>query len=318
MDNETAALGHSFGEWTLAAAATCTDKGAESRFCARCNAAETREIAPLGHAYSDGVCSRCGQKEDAQRVWYDELYRAIASAEAVNRSRYTDASVAALDQALEAARAAGNAEKQADVDAAKDALEAAVLALEERSRAVEPFRFEDVQDDSQYFFAPVYWAVENKITNGATPTTFSPDAGCTRGQVVTFLWRAKGQPEPETEGNPFTDVGEAQYYYKAVLWAVENGITKGIGEGRFSPDATCTRGQIVTFLYRANASPAMDRKRGNPFRDVPDGQYYTDAVLWAVDRGITKGASADGFSPDATCTRSQIVTFLYRAMAEKS
>ena len=152
-----------------------------------------------------------------------------------------------MEAALAAAKEALKADKQADVDKAKADLDAAKAALVEK----EPFRFDDVKDESQYYFDPVYWAVDKGITTGSTPTTFNPGAGCTRAQVVTFLWRAAGKPEPTSTTNPFEDVAADQYYYKAVLWAVEKGITKGTSETKFSPDSTCTRAQIVTFLYRA-------------------------------------------------------------------
>jgi len=167
---------------------------------------------------------------------------------------------------------------------------------------------------SDYYYDAVLWAVENGITNGTSATTFSPDAVCTRAQVVTFLWRAAGSPEPVSTVMPFTDVAADAYYYKAVLWAVENGITNGTGANTFSPDADCTRGQIVTFLWRSQGSE--NASGYNPFVDVADGAYYEDAVLWAVDEAITNGTGADTFSPDADCTRGQIVTFLYRCLAE--
>ena len=176
----------------------------------------------------------------------------------------------------------------------------------------DPFRFDDVKDDKQFYYEPVYWAVEQKITKGTSEKLFSPDAGCTRGQVVTFLWRAAGEPEPTKAENPFKDVKETDYFYKGVLWAVEKGITKGTSADKFSPDATCTRAQIVTFLYRAAGEPELTEK-ANPFKDIAEGQYYADAVLWAVEKGVTRGRSADAFAPNATCTRGEIVTFLYRA-----
>ena len=156
--------------------------------------------------------------------------------------------------------------------------------------------------------------MENGITTGTSSNTFSPDSTCTRAQVVTFLWRANGSPEPTQTVNPFTDVKEGQYYYKAVLWAVENSITTGTSKTTFSPDSGCTRGQVVTFLWRAEGQPESTSS-ANPFKDVTDGQYYYKAVLWAVENEITKGTSADQFSPDSTCTRGQIVTFLYRDLA---
>ena len=181
---------------------------------------------------------------------------------------------------------------------------------------VDPFRFDDVKDSSAFFFEPVYWAYGHnpQITTGTSATLFSPDKTCTRAQVVTFLWRAKGQPEPTSANNPFTDVNPDAYYYKAVLWAVEKGITNGVSATAFGPDRGCTRGQVVTFQWRANGQPEP-KTRTNPFTDVKSDAYYYKAVLWAVENGITKGTSADKFSPDATCTRGQIVTFLYRDLA---
>ncbi len=169
--------------------------------------------------------------------------------------------------------------------------------------------FVDVATGSYYEDA-VDWAVENGITKGTDDTHFSPDGICTRAQAVTFLWRAAGSPKPETRTMPFADVPAGSYYYDAVLWAVENGITKGTSETRFSPDDTCTRAQIVAFLWRSEKSPAAGSR--NPFADVKSTAYYADAVLWAVKEDITKGTTNTTFSPDADCTRAQIVTFLWR------
>ena len=173
--------------------------------------------------------------------------------------------------------------------------------------------FVDVPADA-YFYDAVLWAVENDITSGVDETHFAPNATCTRAQAVTFLWRAAGSPEPESREMTFTDVAEGSYYHDAVLWAVENGITKGTSDTTFSPDATCSRGQIVTFLWRAQESPDADG--ANPFTDVADDAYYADAVLWAVENGITTGTTDTTFSPSNDCTRAQIVTFLWRALAE--
>ena len=178
-----------------------------------------------------------------------------------------------------------------------------------------PLPFSDVQR-GDWFCDAVLWAVnaEPQITNGTSATTFSPGSTCTRGQVVTFLWRAKGCPEPTSTVNPFTDVKESDYFYKAVLWAKETGVTSGTSATTFSPGNGCTRAQVVTFLWRSEGKP-QPASTSNPFNDVPAGQYYTDAVLWAVENGITNGTSATAFSPDKTCTRGQIVTFLYRDLA---
>ena len=169
--------------------------------------------------------------------------------------------------------------------------------------------FVDVATGSYYEDA-VDWAVENGITQGTDDTHFSPDGICTRAQAVTFLWRAAGSPKPETRTMPFTDIPAGSYYYDAVLWAEENDITKGTSDTTFSPNMTCTRAQIVAFLWRSEKSPAAGT--ANPFADVKSTAYYADAVLWAVKENITRGTTNTTFSPNADCTRSQIVTFLWR------
>ena len=169
--------------------------------------------------------------------------------------------------------------------------------------------FVDVAAGSYYEDA-VDWAVENGITKGTDDTHFSPDGICTRAQAVTFLWRTAGSPKPETRTMPFTDVPVGSYYYDAVLWAVENGITMGTSDTTFSPNMTCSRAQIVAFLWRSEKSPAAGT--ANPFADVKSTAYYADAVLWAVKENITKGTTSTTFSPNADCTRAQIVTFLWR------
>ena len=168
--------------------------------------------------------------------------------------------------------------------------------------------FIDVPAGSYYEDA-VVWAVEKGITSGTSAVTFDPNGICTRAQAVTFLWRAAGSPAPKSM-NSFADVPADAYYAKAVAWAVENGITSGTGGGKFSPDATCTRAQIVTFLYRAAGSPAVSG--GSVFSDVKAGAYYADAVTWAANKGITGGIGNGLFGSDNNCTRAQVVTFLYR------
>ena len=172
--------------------------------------------------------------------------------------------------------------------------------------------FSDVAGGA-YYNEAVRWAVRNGIASGTDAKHFSPDAACTRGQAVTFLWRAAGSPAPTLAENPFTDVKPSDYCYDAVLWAVETGIAKGTSASTFSPDAACTRGQIVTFLYRAAGSPSGYANSG--YTDVPETSYCAAPVAWAVALRVTSGTSAITFSPDALCTRAQIVTFLYRANA---
>ena len=175
--------------------------------------------------------------------------------------------------------------------------------------------FTDVADPLQYYYPPVYWAVEKGVTTGTSASKFSPDAPCTRAQVVTFLWRAAGKPAPASRENPFKDVPADQYYTDAVLWAVEKGITTGTGPNTFRPEAPCTRGQIVTFLWRYQGSPDPLFPK-TTFTDVADTEFYAGAVAWAVENGVTTGKSATAFAPGDVCTRAQIVTFLFRATAE--
>lgn len=179
-------------------------------------------------------------------------------------------------------------------------------------KEVEVSPFADVATDAYYYDA-VKWAVEKGVTNGVSETLFGPDQACTRAQIVTFLWRAAGSPEPKS-GSNFADVAADAYYAKAVAWAVENGITKGTSETTFHPDETCTRAQGVTFLYRALGKLAAAQAG---FTDVAADSYYADAVNWAAENGVTNGISETLFGPDGSCTRAQIVTFLYRAYQGK-
>ena len=177
------------------------------------------------------------------------------------------------------------------------------------SKIATAISFRDVKQ-GDYYYDAVKWAVEKGITEGTSTETFSPHASCTRAQMVTFLWRVASSPEPIGTVNPFSDLSPNAYYYKAVMWAVENGITQGTSADTFSPDATVTRGQTVTFLHRAAGSPATGV---SGFSDVSDGAYYAKAVAWANENNITSGTGNGKFSPNTGCTRGQIVTLLYRA-----
>lgn len=176
-------------------------------------------------------------------------------------------------------------------------------------------KFTDVPANAYYADA-VAWAVKNGITTGMTETTFAPENNCTRAQAVTFLWRAAGKPEPKSASNPFVDVKDTKdtnWYYKAVLWAVEQGITTGTTATTFSPDEVCDRAQIVTFLYRHAGKPAAN---GSTFSDVTADQYYYQAVQWATANEITNGMGDGKFAPETDCSRGHIVTFLYRDLAK--
>ena len=179
-------------------------------------------------------------------------------------------------------------------------------------KEVETSPFSDVST-SAYYYEAVKWAQEKGITGGIGNGLFGPNQPCTRAQIVTFLWRAAGSPEPKSMSS-FSDVSADSYYAKAVAWAVENGITTGTGDGKFSPDATCTRAQSVTFLFRA-IGKLVDSKA--EFSDVLTDSYYANAVAWAVENGVTNGIGNGLFGPDNSCTRAQIVTFLFRAYQGK-
>lgn len=185
---------------------------------------------------------------------------------------------------------------------------------EDSKPADESAKFTDVADDVYYADA-VHWAVENGITEGIGNGSFAPDNDCTRAQIVTFLWRSAGSPEPESLDDPFVDVSDDSYYFKAVLWAVENGITLGVSADKFAPDAVCTRAQAVSFIYRiekANGRVPESWEFELPFTDVPEWCY--EAVAWCCMNEITYGTSEKSFSPDKECTRAEIVTFLYRSV----
>ena len=170
--------------------------------------------------------------------------------------------------------------------------------------------FTDVTQDA-YYYKPVQWASIHGITRGTSATTFRPEKPCTRAEAVTLLWRAAGSAEPSAAECPFTDVEPGAYYEKAVLWAIERGITNGTSATTFRPEKPCTRAEIVTFLWRYEDQPEPESE-DHPFTDVRPDRYYRSAVLWAVERGIAEGTGAGQFSPDSACTRAQIVTFLYR------
>ena len=183
--------------------------------------------------------------------------------------------------------------------------------VDEEERALYPLdhTFIDVKP-LEFYELPVCWAIYKGITSGTDRYHFSPDGQCQRGQIVTFLWRAAGCPLVEAE-NPFTDVKETDFFYNAVLWAVEQGITTGTSDTTFSPFKTCTRAETVTFLWRAAGKPEVAAEI--PFADVTDGDFFHIPVAWAVEKGITKGLTDTDFGPYAVCNRAQVVTFLHRS-----
>ena len=175
--------------------------------------------------------------------------------------------------------------------------------------------FADVKP-KHYYYDAMLWALEHGITSGTSRVTFSPNDTCTRGQVMTFLYAAKGKPEADWSNNPFVDVKKSKYYFKPVLWAFQNGITNGVDATHFQPNGGCTRAQVVTFLWALSGKP-NPKAGSNPFKDVKKSNWYYKAVLWAYQNGITSGVDATHFGPNQTCTRGQVVTFLYALLAIK-
>lgn len=292
----TDALGHSYESEVIAP--TCTKDGYTLNTCSVCGDTEkTDYVDALGHSYGSEViaptctkngytlhtCAVCGDTEKSDTTektghhYDDGVVTKEATTTAMGRITYT-------------CYGCGD------------------TYTETTPKIVNPF--EDVKK-SAYYFDAVIWAVEQGITSGTDETHFSPDSPCTRAQVVTFLWRAMGSPEPERTDCPFVDVPAGSYYRKAVLWAAEQGITSGIDATHFGPNSLCTRAQVVTFLYRAKGSPELDAVER--FADVKTTDYFFISVCWASDNGITSGVDGGRFGPGQTCTRAQIVTFLYKA-----
>ena len=327
--------------------ATCTETGlTEGSHCSRCDYKIAQQATPkLGHdmitdaavpatctetGLTEGShCSRCDYKVAQQTTpklghdWGDPVYEWADDHSAITATRVCkrDPDHAETENGVVTSAVTKEATYDAEGEITYTATfanpafepQTAVVSLPRLERpaptpAENPFT--DIRE-SAYYHDPVLWAVANNVTNGTSDSTFSPDEGCTRAQVVTFLWRAAGKPDPASSESPFSDVKEGAYYYNAVLWAVEKGITNGTSDKSFSPDETCTRAQIVTFLWRYEEQPAS-AGTSNPFADVKPNAYFGSAVLWAVETGITNGTSATTFDPEDTCTRAQVVTFLYR------
>ena len=299
---------HTAGEWIIDTPATATTSGTKHKECTVCGYTMTTETIPATGSGGGGGYT----------------YYTIKATVGVNGSISPSGNVSVregLDQTFTITPDKGYAVSNVKIDGKSiGAVKSYTFENVKKSHTIEVIFmkangnpqtgvFVDVATGSYYEDA-VDWAVENGITKGTDDTHFSPDGICTRAQAVTFLWRTAGSPASKTSAMPFTDVPVGSYYYDAVLWAVENGITKGTSDTTFSPSMTCSRAQIVAFLWRSEKSPAAGTV--NPFADVKADAYYADAVLWAVKEDVTKGTTATTFSPDANCTRAQIVTFIWR------
>ena len=277
---------------------TCTEGGYTLWECECGKSYETLHTKALGHEYKDGLCVRCGAKDpNAHTHKYVET---------VTKPTCTEKGCTTYTCSI-----CGDSYKDNYVNAlGHNYVNGACTRCGAKDPNYKPaVSFIDVPSDAFYAKA-VKWAVENGITEGVGNNRFDPNGQCTRGQVVTFLWRAAGKPTVSANVS-FSDVQPGAFYYEAVKWAVANGITTGVGGNRFAPNDSCTRGQVVTFLHRAANSPAASTI--SSFTDVPATAFYYNAVNWAVANGITDGVGNNRFAPNDTCTRAQVVTFLYRA-----
>ena len=328
------ALGHSYESEIIAP--TCKKQGYTLLTCTVCGETEkTDYVDALGHSYESEViaptckkqgytlltCTVCGETEKTDYV--DALghsYETEVVAPTCTKNGYTLQTCALCGDTEKTDVTEKTGHHYDDGVVTKEATTTAMGRItytclgcgdsytETTPKLVNPFV--DVKQ-SAYYFNAVIWAVDRGITSGTDETHFSPESPCTRAQVVTFLWRAAGSPEPEGVDCPFTDVPAGSYYRKAVVWAAEQGITSGIDATHFGPEQSCTRAQVVTFLYRAKGSPEWETV--NRFSDVKRGDYYYVSVCWAADNGITSGVDGERFAPDQVCIRAQIVTFLHRA-----
>ena len=305
----------------LEKAPSCTEPGWYPYYtCSKCDYSTYEEIPPLGHdlvhveaqsptCYAVGwnaydVCGRCGYStyEEIPALGHDFIRR---------EAKEPTCTGAGWDEYEVCTRCGWLTRKIISPLGhyfGSDRSENACL----RCGAKKPGNFSDVPA-GEYYANAVTWAIDREITSGTGAGKFSPNDDCTRCQVVTFLWRAAGSPEPEKKDNPFVDVKLTDYFYKAVLWAVESGITLGTSKTEFSPNESCTRGQIVTFIYRSKGQPDPVGNALIPFVDIEVFDYFYFATIWATLNGVTKGTDASHFSPNDTCTRAQIVTFLYRS-----
>lgn len=326
--------GHTPGTWLTELAPVCEQEGLEATACLTCGERLERKIKPLEHVFEafvqpptcgkDGytlhTCVSCGSSFKTDYVDAPgHSYEATVVAPTCTADGYTRHLCAACGDAYRTDPVEKTGHRYDDGVITKEpthttmgrilytCLGCGKTRTETTPKWENPFK--DL-DKRAYYFSGVLWASNSGITQGIAPDRFEPNGICTRGQVVTFLWRTAGKPEPEGECD-FADVPADSYCAKAISWALEQGITKGVSQVAFAPEAPCTRAQVAVFIYRtqkpARVEPAAD------FRDVDPKAYYAEAVAWAAAVGITNGTSTDTFSPEGPCTRAQIVTFLDRA-----
>lgn len=302
-----ASEGHAYGEW-VTTDATCTQAGLRARVCATCGEVETEELPATGHdlgewtVTKDATCTEAGSREAVCATCGETVTEEI---EALGHTwgEWTVVKAATCSEA-------GSEERVCSVCNEKETREIPMLDFENP--------FVDVTEDKWYYDA-VMWGAMNDIVAGITDTEFGPKENSTRAQIVSFLWRAAGRPEPTTEECKFTDVSSSKWYYKAVLWATENGYVAGYTNTKFAPNETCKRSEMATFLWRMAGKPEAEASE-NPFYDVPAGKWYETSAMWAYDNGIVSGYDLEegkAFAPDNQIARGETVTMLYRYFKDK-
>lgn len=328
-------LKHDYGQWVTVEEPSCNAEGLAQRWCSQCPSVEENSIGKLAHTYTvrtqqpscgrDGytlyTCSVCGHEEKTdvvEKLGHNYVVTVIAptcTADGYTRHKCANCGDAYRTDHIEKTGHwyDGGVETKEPTLTTMGRITYTCFGCgdtyqETTPKWIDPF--EDL-DKKQYYYNAVLWAYNSGVAFGTDSTHFCPDEICTRAQVVTFLWREAGEPDPIQCQCSFVDVVPGSYYEKAVLWAVEQGITAGVGGSHFAPCEPCTRSQVVSFLYRAKGSPAVDSKV--TFSDVKAGDYFYDAVCWAYAEGVTAGTGGTTFSPVQSCTRAEVVTFLYRA-----
>ena len=287
-------------------APTCEEKGYTQHICRCGDSYNDAEVAALGHKWNEGEVTL----EPTKEAEGEKTYTC-----SVCKGKKTESIEKLPDECLKGHKwDKGTVSIEATNEAEGEMLYTCKACGEEKTEVIAKLPnvkdFDDIVT-GDYFYTPVKWALAEAVANGTPEGKFLPYDECKRKDVVTLLWRAAGQPDPISTENPFTDVKADDYFYSAVLWAVENGITTGVSANKFGPNQTCTRAQVVTFLWRSAEKP-MAENAENPFKDVNEEHYFYDAVLWAVENEITTGMNSNTFGYGAKCTRAQIVTFLYR------
>jgi hypothetical protein len=304
VDYDPCASGHTWDAGKVTTAATCTKTGVKTYTCSVCGETKTEDIPVVAHAWDAGkvttaaTCTKAGVK----------TYTCSAGGETKTEE------IAATGHSFDYTK--GTVTKAATSTQTGTVVYSCANCDDTQTQVIPVNKYPDVTDTNQYYYVPALWAASEGLVKGMDDGSFNPSGDATRAQMITILWRAAGEPEPTSTVNPFTDVVDTEYthwYYKAVLWGVEQGIIHGMTATTFEPNTVCSRAMILTMLYRAEGEP--DAGDDNPFVDVKDTastNWYYDAVLWAAENGVANGMDATHFVPATECARAAMVTFLYR------